>query len=83
MFSIIKEFPDLRFKAIECTNVYLELLNRNNEIIDLSKAENFPKFFKYRSLNVLKDNMYLKSIEEWKKIYGKVWKFFKLRNKNW
>ena len=59
----MKEFPDLTFKAIECTNIYLELL-RNNEIVDLSKADHFPKKFKYRSLNVLKDFIYLNSVEE-------------------
>jgi len=62
-FTQKTEFPDLKFRAIECVRCFMKN-QQTNELIDLSTSDFFPKVFKYRSLNILKDNVRLDSVYE-------------------
>ena len=52
----MNEFPNLNFNGLQL----LEYCYKNgSEVIPIKLNDNFPKFFKFRSLDVLKNEVYL------------------------
>jgi hypothetical protein len=55
----INEFPDLNFEALELKDYFIK---NGQELSQIKITEYFPRVFKFRSLDVLRNDIYVKKI---------------------
>jgi hypothetical protein len=55
----INEFPDLNFEALELKDYFIK---NGQELSHIKITEYFPRVFKFRSLDLLRNDIYVKKI---------------------